>query len=118
RRLPRGRASTGGPVMRNWKDALGISALILLVFVFALTGCATVDEPQPGTRVVFQEVDREVQRPCPAVKPERPAPLEKPLPASLSALVDVLTAKLMEWAGSGMYGDRAEAALELCTRKD
>ncbi|AHE55992.1 hypothetical protein [Sphingomonas sanxanigenens] len=72
--------------------------------------------PSPGIRVETVEVVREVQRPCPVTPPVRPAPLERPLPADAAALAALLGARLAEWAGPGGYGDRAAAALAICTK--
>lgn len=68
-----------------------------------------------GTKVVYQEVVKEVQRPCPVTKPVRPTPLVRPLPQDPARLVDLLVAKLTEWAGPGGYGERADAAIATCT---
>jgi hypothetical protein len=77
-----------------------------------LAACAST--PQP-VKVVTQEVVREVQRPCPVTRPARPTPLARPLPADSRALAAVLADKLLEWAGAGGYGERADAALTTCT---
>jgi hypothetical protein len=69
-----------------------------------------------GTKVVYQTVEKEVQRPCPVTVPTKPAPLAKPLPSDPARLVDLLTAKLIEWAGTGGYGERADDALKVCTK--
>jgi hypothetical protein len=91
--------------MRKW-----IAALALLA-----AGCAGRPE-SAGTNVVYRTVDKEVPRPCPVTKPPRPAALARPLPADPGALVSLLAAKLKEWAGEGGFADRAEAAIDLCTR--
>jgi hypothetical protein len=80
---------------------------------FALPGCGP--RPEPGIRVEYREVVKEVQRPCPVERPERPKPLDRPLPKSSGRLVDALTAKLAEWAGEGGYGEKADQALAKCT---
>jgi hypothetical protein len=80
-----------------------------------LASCAQHPE-SAGTKVIYQTVDKEVQRPCPVTKPVRPAPLAKPLPSDVARLVDLLTAKLIEYAGNGGYADRADAALTICTK--
>lgn len=87
---------------------LQIATLLLLA------GCAT--DTTPGIEVRTVEVVRETQRPCPVTKPTRPAPLERPLPADSVALAALLGAKLAEWAAPGGYGERADAAIEICTR--
>lgn len=87
----------------------------LITAALALSACTTTPEPI-GTKVVYQGVLKEVQRPCPVAKPARPAPLARPLPNDPGRLVDLLTAKLTEWAGAGGYGERADAALESCLR--
>lgn len=95
-----------------------IIKLMLFALLMALpAACSQTPRPAPGTRVVYQDVVREVQRPCPVAIPQRPAPLARPLPDSPARLVDLLTAKLKEWAGEGGYGDRADAALHTCTEE-
>lgn len=81
------------------------------ISLLALAACTT---PEPGVRVEYQEVVKEVLAPCPVTRPERPAPLAKPLPTAPRALIDLLTAKLLEWAGPGGYGEKADAAIETC----
>lgn len=94
-----------------------IPMLAFAAMVFMLAGCAHYKAPPaPGTKVVFQDVVRETQRPCPVAVPERPGTLERPLPEDAGRLVDLLTAKLKEWAGPGGYGDQADAALRTCTK--
>lgn len=88
--------------------------LPLPLSLLPLAGCATPGAA-PGIAVRTVEVVAEVQRPCPATPPTRPAPLERPLPADGVALAALLGAKLVEWSGPGGYGERAEAALALCT---
>lgn len=101
--------------MDTIKRSLAFAALVMAALILA--GCG--DHPQSaGTKVVYQTVYKETQRPCPVTKPERPAPLARPLPADPGALVDVLTAKLEEWAGKGKYGDRADAAIDTCLKPD
>lgn len=85
----------------------------IVILALMLTACTT---PQVGTKVVYQEVVKEVQRPCPVVKPPLPEKLARPLPSNPARLVDLLTAKLIEWAGPGGYGERADAALTTCTK--
>lgn len=90
--------------------------LIMAAFIAMalLVGCKTT-EPQ-GTRVEFREVVKEVQRPCVVKKPVRPSKLARPLPADVARKLDLVTAKLKEWDGAGGYGDRADAAIEVCTK--
>lgn len=83
----------------------------------SLAGCAATPHPAPGVRVEYRDVIKEVQRPCPVSVPERPAPLKRPLPDSPARLIDLLTAKLAEYAGDGKYADQAEAALKKCTKE-
>lgn len=87
-----------------------------LAVALATPACAPTPRPAPGVRVEYRDVVKEVQRPCPARVPARPAPLERPLPDSPARLIDLLTAKLAEWAGEGKYGDQADAALRACTK--
>jgi hypothetical protein len=70
----------------------------------------------PGERVVYRTVEKEVPRPCPVARPVRPSPLARPLPEDAGALVSLLAGKLAEWAGPGGYGERAEAAITVCTK--
>lgn len=83
----------------------------------ALAGCATKPLPAPAVEVRFQDRLVEVQRPCPAKRPDRPSALARPLPDTPAQLIDLLTAKLTEWAGAGGYGDKADAAIALCTKE-
>ena len=80
--------------------------------VFFLTACATTPEPGIEVRVVERVV--EVQKPCPGEKPERPAPLERPLPTTFEQLAAVLAAKLAEYAAPGMFADQADAIMVRC----
>ena len=82
-----------------------------LLLVILLAGCSTT---QPAVEVRTVEVVREVQRPCAAVAPVRPAPVGK-LPANAVDAVLMLAAKLLTWSGPGGYADRAEDAIESCT---
>jgi hypothetical protein len=87
---------------------------LLIIAPLLLMAC---EHPQSaGTKVVYQTVEKEVQRPCPVTVPTKPAPLAKPLPSDPARLVDLLTAKLIEWAGTGGYGERADDALKVCTK--
>lgn len=88
---------------------------IIFALLVSLAGCGEKPE-SAGTKVVFQRVEVPVQRPCPVTKPARPAPLARPLPTDPARLVDMLVAKLQEWAGAGGYGERADAAITTCTK--
>ena len=85
--------------------------IVTLAAVALLAGCATTGNPVE-TKIVERVV--EVQKPCPVTKPDRPSPLEQPLPTNPVALAAVLGAKLAEWSAPGKYGDKAEAALDTC----
>lgn len=88
------------------------------IFAVALLvpACTRTPPPEPATRVVYQDVVRETKRPCPVERPRRPDRLARPLPDNPAQLIDLLAAKLLEWAGPGGYGDRADAAIETCTK--
>lgn len=90
--------------------AIGLNLVAGLTFA----ACSTTS--QPAVKVVYQEVVKEVQRPCPVTKPVTPGKLDRPLPADPARLVDLLVAKLLEWAGPGGYGERADSAIETCTK--
>ena len=92
----------------------GPTTIVAAALCVALAACGGHVE-SAGTKVVYQEVIKEVQRPCPATKPLRPAPLARPLPQDPARLVDLLVAKLTEWAGPGGYGERADAVIATCT---
>jgi hypothetical protein len=87
---------------------------IPLLFL-SLAGCGAGVVPPPAVEIRTVTKTVEVQKPCPVTVPVRPAPLAKPLPTDLGKLVAVLGAKLVEYAGSGAYADRADAALRKCT---
>jgi hypothetical protein len=70
----------------------------------------------PGQSVIYRDVLKEVPRPCPVTAPTRPAALARPLPTDPGALVSLLAGKLKEWSGEGGYAERAEAAIQICTR--
>lgn len=90
----------------------------ILLFAAALLvpACARTPPPAPATKVVFQDVIKEVKKPCPVEQPKQPDKLARPLPASPAQLIDLLTAKLTEWAGDGGYGDQASAAIATCLK--
>lgn len=83
------------------------------IAALTLAGCATTREP--GVEIRYVEVVKEVQKPCPAKKPERPDPLARPLPTDLQKLVLVLAAKLAEYADAGNYADQADVWMDLCS---
>lgn len=89
---------------------------ILIASIFALSACGTGVTPPPAVEVRTQTAIKEVSKPCPVTIPERPAPLAKPLPTDAVRLAALLGAKLVEWAGPGKYGERADAALRQCTK--
>lgn len=83
----------------------------LVCSLFLLAGCAH----QQGVRVETVEVVKEVQRPCPASKPDRPAPVGA-LPSNARDALRIVTAKLLEYVGPGGYAERAEKAIDICTK--
>lgn len=85
-------------------------AVFLAISPLFLYGCST---PEPGVEVRTVTKIVEVQRPCPGVAPDRPAPLG-PLPTDAVKLAAVLGAKLAEYSGSGGFADRAEAIMRRC----
>lgn len=89
---------------------------LILALIVLLAGCGTGVTPPPAVEVRTQTVIKEVAKPCPVTIPERPAPLAKPLPTDAVRLAALLGAKLVEWAGPGKYGERADAALRQCTK--
>lgn len=102
------------------KGAYQMRPLIAIPFLLlsAVTlpgGCVTTSEPGIEVRTVERVV--EVQRPCPGVKPERPAPLG-PVPADAVAALALTAAKLAEYTLPGMYADKAEAIMERCLSDD
>lgn len=84
---------------------------LLMLAPMLLAACTTT---QPGIEVRTVEVPVETQRPCPGIVPERPAPMERPLPTDANVLIARLAAKLIEWSGPGMYGDQAESYFATC----
>lgn len=81
-----------------------------------LAGCSRANRIPPAVEI--RTVDRvvEVQRPCAVTIPARPAKLQRPLPTDTTALAAILGAKLLELMGPGGYVDRADAALQSCTK--
>lgn len=96
----------------DWKEQTFrfVRLVTILALAFLLLGCST----PTATKVEFQTVKVEVQKPCPVTKPVIPAKLTRPLPSDPARLIDLLTAKLLQWAGPGGYGERADAALDTC----
>jgi hypothetical protein len=88
---------------------------VVIVSALLLTGCFGKDEP-PRVRIEYQDRLVETVKPCPAEKPERPAKLARPLPGTPAQLIDVLVAKLTEWAGPGGYGEKADAVIDSCIK--
>lgn len=84
------------------------------LLLIPLAACATTG--QPAIKVEYREVLKETQRPCPVTKPVIPDKLARPLPRDPARLIDLLVAKLMEYAGPGGYSERANAAIETCTK--
>jgi hypothetical protein len=84
---------------------------VLFLALLTLTACA---HDQQGVEVRTVTVEKPVMQPCPATPPVRPAPLAKPLPTDLSALVATLAAKLGEYVLPGKYADQAEAYVRAC----
>jgi hypothetical protein len=87
---------------------------LLPVLTIGLAACST---PNPGIEVRTVEVLKEVPRPCPVTKPVTPSKLTRPLPTDPARLIDLLVAKLTEFAGPGGYAERADAALDICTKE-
>ena len=87
-----------------------IQALALL----ALSAC---NHTQPGVEVRTVEKIVEVQRPCPAVRPERPPPLGK-LPEHAQAALAAALAALAAYSAPGMYADQADAWFDACASED
>lgn len=88
---------------------------LLIAAALLLAGCAGREE-RPQVRIEYQDRLVEVVKPCPAEKPERPAKLARPLPGTPAQLIDVLVAKLTEWAGPGGYGEKADAVIDACVK--
>lgn len=84
--------------------------------VISLAGCASSSTIRPAVEIRTVERVVEVQLPCSATVPARPAPLAKPLPTDAIALSALLGAKLLEYSGPGGFADRALASLSICTK--
>jgi hypothetical protein len=84
--------------------------LILIIAALTLAGCP---KDPPNVRIETVEVVREVPKPCPGVRPPRPA-LIPILPGDLAQLAAVLGAKLAEYSAPGNYADQADAIFDRC----
>ena len=82
----------------------------LPIICLGISSCTTAE---PGIRVETVKVPVEVQKPCPAEIPKRPEPIGA-LPTDAVKLAATLGAKLIEWAGPGGYGDRADEIMQRC----
>jgi hypothetical protein len=91
-----------------------ISAGFAAILLLGAAGCAKPNSTPSAVEVRVVEKLVEVQRPCPATKPDRPAPLPRPLPTDSVQLAALLGLKLAEWSAPGGYGDRASAVMDLC----
>ena len=85
---------------------------IIAAALVTLNACATTGDPT--VRIETVTVIEEVEKPCPAERPARPAPIGD-LPTDLIALAAALGAKLAEYSDPGKYADRAEAIMDRCT---
>lgn len=83
----------------------------------AMVSLAACSHTQPGIEIREVEVVREVQKPCPATVPKRPAPLGPLADSAEGALAQVL-AKLVEYGGAGQYADQAELYFKTCPPND
>lgn len=84
-----------------------------LIPALALLALSACNHTQPGVDVRTVEKVVEVQRPCPAVRPERPPPLGKLPEHAQQALAQALAA-LAAYSAPGMYADQAEAWFDAC----
>lgn len=85
---------------------------MFILGALSLSACATTEDPP--VRIETVTVIEEVEKPCPANRPARPAPIGE-LPTDLVALAAALGAKLAEYSDPGKYADRAEAIMDRCT---
>lgn len=83
---------------------------LAILAVLALAGCAH-SEPAIEVRTVEKVV--QVETPCPAARPQRPAALA-PLPPQLAAALAATLAKLAEYSAPGKFADQAEAYFTAC----
>jgi hypothetical protein len=89
---------------------------VIVATLFALTACSATSPP-PAVQIKTVEVVKEIQRPCPVKKPERPGPLARPLPTDSIRLNALLALKLADYAAPGGYTDKLEALLAICTKE-
>jgi hypothetical protein len=101
--------------MKKSHHVRAVRVLMGLTCTIMLASCGEHPE-SAGTKVIYQTVEKEVPRPCPVTKPVKPKPLARPLPVDPARLIDLLAAKLLEWAGPGGYGERASQAIDICTK--
>lgn len=99
--------------------AIGVALWLTL----SAGGCDRKPVVSAGSTVEYQKVYVQVPRPCPVKVPARPSTIQADakaaklaLPSDPGLLLDIVTAKLKEWAGDGAYGDKADAALKTCTK--
>lgn len=83
----------------------------------AIWSLAACHHTQPGVEVRTVEVVKEVQKPCPGIRPERPEPLG-PLPQHAVQALALALAKLGEYSLPGGYADKAEAYFQACPNSD
>lgn len=88
----------------------------ITIAAFLLSACATTGDPSPAVSIKTVTRTVEVQRPCAVTKPVRPLPLARPLPDDMGRLLALVSGKLAEWSGPGGYGERADAAIDTCTK--
>lgn len=93
---------------------MGNKTLALALVGAALAGC---QHTQPGIEYRTVEVVKLEQAPCPATRPERPAPLGK-LPEHAQAALAQALAALAAYSAPGMYADQAEAWFQICSTED
>jgi len=89
----------------------------IMVAGVALSTLAACHHTQPGVEIRTVEKIVEVQRPCPATAPERPAPLGELPEHAQQALAQALAA-LAAYSAPGMYADQAEAWFSACATED
>lgn len=93
---------------KGWRYTVCIIGAYLSLAI--LSGCATT----PAIDVQIQERLVEVQRPCPASAPDRPAHIGT-LPDDARDAARVLAARVLELQGAGGLLDQLYAALAICT---
>jgi hypothetical protein len=89
-----------------------------LPILLLLAGCAAGPKPCPPSVPTMQTVtvNKEIQRPCAVLIPDRPAKLARPLPTDLEQLAAVLAGQLKIYEASGGYADKMGDALGVCTK--